>query len=212
MSQHAASNSRRDNAVAGRGWAAGVGTDLRRWAGVRRLSARQPSTGPIPATAAANHDRHHPRDRGRYRQGHLAHNHSPACVAMPLFAFFLLGSSSSRLVPPRPSGLTTRPGTMDCGRHRWPRAQPRKRGKKHMHNAQFPGFDQTKHANLDREQPVRVHPAPQHPRTALAAISAAWPQTSSCRSTINQSPTGSGSFSSGQLADNGTVRRDLHAP
>lgn len=121
MSQHAASSSRRDNAVAGRGWAAGVGKDLRRWAGVRRLSARQPSTGPIPATAAANHDRHHPRDRGGYRQGHLAHNHSPACVAMPLFAFFLLGSSSSRLVPPRPSGLTTRSGTMDCGRHRWPK-------------------------------------------------------------------------------------------
>lgn len=164
MSQHAASNSRRDNAVAGRGWAAGVGTDLRRWAGVRRLSARQPSTGPIPATAAANHDRHHPRDRGRYRQGHLAHNHSPACVAMPLFAFFLLGSSSSRLVPPRPSGLTTRPGTMDCGRHRWPRAQPRKRGKKTHAQCPVPRFrpDKTR-----KPRPGTTRPRPS--RTATSA-------------------------------------------
>lgn len=136
MSQHAASNSRRDNAVAGRGWAAGVGKDLRRGAGVRRLSARQPSTGPIPATAAANHGRHHPRDRGGYRQDHLAHNHSPACVAIPLLAFFL---SSSRLVPPRPSGLT-RSGTMDCGRPQWPRAQPRDRGKKKYAQCPVPRF------------------------------------------------------------------------
>lgn len=212
MSQHAASNSRRDNAVASRGWAAGVGKDLRRWAGVRRLSARQPSTGPIPATAAANHDRHHPRDRGGYRQGHLAHNHSPACVAMPLFAFFLLGSSSSRLVPPRPSGLTTRSGTMDCGRHRWPKGTTEENRQKNTCTMPSSQVLIRQNTQTSTGQPVHIHPAPQHPRTALAAISAAWPQTSSCRSTINQSPTGSGSFSSGQLTDNGTVRRDLHAP
>lgn len=212
MSQHAASNSRRDNAVAGRGWAAGVGKDLRRGAGVRRLSARQPSTGPIPATAAANHGRHHPRDRGGYRQDHLAHNHSPACVAIPLLAFFL---SSSRLVPPRPSGLT-RSGTMDCGRPQWPRAQPRDRGKKkNMHNAQFPGFDQTKHSNSTGNKPSTSIPHRSIHRNNHGPggyISAVAPQTSSCCSTINQSPTGSGSFSSGQLTGNGTVRRDLHPP
>lgn len=173
MSQHAASNSRRDNAVAGRGWAAGVGKDLRRGAGVRRLSARQPSTGPIPATAAANHGRHHPRDRGGYRQDHLAHNHSPACVAIPLLAFFL---SSSRLVPPRPSGLT-RSGTMDCGRPQWPRAQPRDRGKKKI--CTMPSSQVLIRPNTQTRPGTSLpHPsrtaASTATTTALAAISAPW--------------------------------------
>lgn len=100
MSQHAASNSRRDNAVAGRGWAAGVGKDLRRGAGVRRLSARQPSTGPSlqrlpPITAAIT----------LATGGAIARTISPTTTHQPAlrshcWLFFFRQVDSSRPVPP----------------------------------------------------------------------------------------------------------------
>lgn len=173
MSQHAASNSRRDNAVAGRGWAAGVGKDLRRGAGVRRLSARQPSTGPIPATAAANHGRHHPRDRGGYRQDHLAHNHSPACVAIPLLAFFL----SSKSTRPAPSPRIDSVG--DNGL--WPpsMAEGTTEGQRQEKICTMPSSQVLIRPNTQTRpgtslpRPSRTA-APTATTTALAAISAPW--------------------------------------
>ena len=112
----------------------GVGQDLQRWSRVRRLSARQPSTGPIPATAPANHGGYHPRDRGEFIAHHfstrLLLRHSttqPNLRYYPIVRLFLDnrarkskdGLDSSRPVPSIRKGGLGDLETMACLHGQW---------------------------------------------------------------------------------------------
>ena len=79
-----------------------------------------------------------------------------------------------------------------------------------MHNAQFPGFGRCR---LPVGRGTQTLTRNNHHRNNLCSggyINGVAANNHMLLS--NQSPTGSGSFSSGQLPDNGTVRREMLMP